>query len=222
MNLNNESYHSPIGFLTSEYLGFLKLQVVSGVRALGYVYTTRTRIQGYLISNLLHDSAYCNRRASVVISEPRSASLQCCLKHTSVLVINKCFFIIFFCVSVPTSATCILYGCFNGGTCLTDASGESRCSCTADYIGPYCTELISCTGDTSCLGSGSCKVYQGQNYCDCADDLTGFSCDLDVSPGEPTAKFLIFSVYHRFPSFPPGVRAICLKHHRGWTRDIEH
>jgi hypothetical protein len=27
-NLNSESYHSLIGFLTPEYLGFLKLQVV--------------------------------------------------------------------------------------------------------------------------------------------------------------------------------------------------
>ena len=27
-NLNSESYHSLIGFLTAEYLGFLKLQVV--------------------------------------------------------------------------------------------------------------------------------------------------------------------------------------------------
>jgi hypothetical protein len=27
-NVNSESYHSPIGFLTPEYLGFLRLQVV--------------------------------------------------------------------------------------------------------------------------------------------------------------------------------------------------
>ena len=40
-NLNSKSYHSLIGLLTPEYLGFLKLQVVP--RWYGYVYITHTR-----------------------------------------------------------------------------------------------------------------------------------------------------------------------------------
>jgi hypothetical protein len=65
---------------------------------------------------------------------------------------------------------------------LTDASGESRCSCLGNYIGADCSESISCTSDAQC-GSKTCKVYQGQNYCDCGDDLTGFFCDVAVSQG---------------------------------------
>ncbi|CAB4014661.1 macrophage mannose receptor 1-like, partial [Paramuricea clavata] len=83
----------------------------------------------------------------------------------------------------PTSATCTSESCLNGGTCLTDASGESRCSCPENYIGADCSESISCTSDAQC-GNKTCKVYQGQNYCDCRDDLTGFFCDVAVSQGD--------------------------------------
>ena len=86
------------------------------------------------------------------------------------------------CTSVPTSATCTSESCLNGGTCLTDASGESRCSCLDNYIGADCSESISCTSDVQC-GNKTCKVYQGQNYCDCGDVLTGFFCDVAVSQG---------------------------------------
>ena len=37
-NFNSESCHSPIGFLTPEYLGFLKLQVIPDLRVRVRVY----------------------------------------------------------------------------------------------------------------------------------------------------------------------------------------
>jgi hypothetical protein len=98
---------------------------------------------------------------------------------------NNCFFMNFYyCTftSAPTSATCTSESCLNGGTCLTGASGESRCSCLENYIGADCSESISCTSDVQC-GSKTCKVYQGQNYCDCGDVLTGFFCGVAVSQG---------------------------------------
>ena len=91
--------------------------------------------------------------------------------------------------SVSTSATCTPE-CINGGACLTDTSRQSRCSCPMNYIGSDCSEKISCTSDVECAGNKTCKVYQDQHYCDCDNDMTGFFCDLTVSPGEP-AKFLI-------------------------------
>jgi hypothetical protein len=42
-NLNSESCHSLIGFQTPEYLGFLKLQVVSRFTGTGTCIITRTR-----------------------------------------------------------------------------------------------------------------------------------------------------------------------------------
>ena len=65
-----------------------------------------------------------------------------------------------------------------------DASGESRCNCFFEtYIGPDCSETITCANDAQCHGNTTCKVYQNQNYCDCGDDSTGFFCDVMVSQG---------------------------------------
>lgn len=67
---------------------------------------------------------------------------------------------------------------------MTDASGESRCNCPVTYIGPDCSETISCISDAQCEGSTTCRLYQGQNYCDCGKEMTGFFCDMIISPGE--------------------------------------
>jgi hypothetical protein len=80
VNLNNESYHSPIGFITPEYLGFLKLQVVPGLRARtkGYLYITRKSEAGYLnlsivkLASFLYGVDFCM-----------------CVKDT-VLFVNSC------------------------------------------------------------------------------------------------------------------------------------
>jgi hypothetical protein len=60
-NFNSESYHSLIGLLTPEYLGFLKLQVVPDLRVgYGYVYITRTRKPepGYLNLSIVNQKSY--------------------------------------------------------------------------------------------------------------------------------------------------------------------
>jgi hypothetical protein len=90
---------------------------------------------------------------------------------------------------VPTLSTCTS-GCQNGGTCVTDASSEgteSRCSCPENYIGSDCSEAISCTNDVQCSGNNTCKLYQGQNYCDCGDGTTGFFCKVSSLPGESSS-----------------------------------
>ena len=84
---------------------------------------------------------------------------------------------------VPTASSCTP-ACLNGGTCLTDANGESRCNCPNNYIGSDCSQAVNCIGDGECAGNNTCKVYQGQNYCDCVDGTTGFFCDVPGSPGE--------------------------------------
>ena len=91
--------------------------------------------------------------------------------------------------SVPCSPTCAP-ACANGGTCVTENNGESRCDCPLDYIGSDCSEAISCTSDDQCQANRTCKVYQSQNYCDCGDELTGFFCNFTVSNGESSLSFI--------------------------------
>ena len=52
-NLNSESYHSLIGFLTAEYLRFLKLQVVPRFMGTGTCISPVPVNRGYL--NLFND-----------------------------------------------------------------------------------------------------------------------------------------------------------------------
>jgi hypothetical protein len=53
-NLNSESYHSLIGFLMPEYLGFLKLQVIPRFPVYVYITHTRKPQPGYLnLSNVI-------------------------------------------------------------------------------------------------------------------------------------------------------------------------
>jgi hypothetical protein len=49
-NLNSESYHSLIGFLTAEYLGFLKLQVIPRFAGTGISPVPVNRNRGILTS----------------------------------------------------------------------------------------------------------------------------------------------------------------------------
>ncbi|XP_028402439.1 uncharacterized protein LOC114525371 isoform X2 [Dendronephthya gigantea] len=84
-------------------------------------------------------------------------------------------------IIVTTSATCSS-ACLNGGSCVTDdGSGESRCNCPASYIGVDCSQAIECNDDSQCFGNKTCQEYNGQRYCDCGDDATGFYCNMSVS-----------------------------------------
>ena len=43
--------------------------------------------------------------------------------------------------------------------------------------------------DSQCSGNNTCKLFQGQNYCDCVDGTTGFFCEVSGLPGELSFYF---------------------------------
>ena len=74
--------------------------------------------------------------------------------------------------------------CMNGGTC--DFGAESReiyCKCPTGFIGPFCSDTVTCAHDSACANQ-TCTEYEGQRYCSCNADKTGFFCEMSVTPGE--------------------------------------
>ena len=75
--------------------------------------------------------------------------------------------------------------CLNGGTCeIMPENQERYCSCPSGFIGPLCSDRITCTNDSQCEGNQTCQERDGEKFCSCDSDRTGFFCKMSVTPGE--------------------------------------
>ena len=88
-------------------------------------------------------------------------------------------------VTLPTSSSCNVTKCMNGGTCIAVENIGEHCNCVAGYTGEMCeTDLSLCPQDF-CKNGGSCSTDNGKvAICHCQPQFTGNVCQTPVCVAE--------------------------------------